>query len=64
MDRNMFRDIPTSDPCNIVNPVLWNHFINCFKKIYSTEPASVWGEDEVVQWLDTRYDYLRAIKLV
>lgn len=58
----MSDDIPSSDPCNLVNPKLWKRFMFCYQNIWGpaekTLEASPWSEEEVVQWLDTRYEYL------
>lgn len=56
----MYNDIPSEDPCNLVNPPLWKHFNSCYSEIWKIRPASDWSEAEVVQWLDTRYPYLHT----
>lgn len=45
-------DLPTNEPCHIVNQTLWGTFSDCHKDLNGFRPRGTWTEAEVVQWLD------------
>lgn len=52
----MIVDIPQNELCALVNPALWEIFVEAYKDKYRFGPSGrMWTEELVVQWFDRQY---------
>ena len=47
-----YRDIPSDEPCWLVNSQLWSEFCYAFELETGKATEEQWSEAEVIQWLD------------
>jgi hypothetical protein len=53
IERHMiYSDIPSDEPCWLVNSRLWKDFCYTYELQEGKAPAEQWSEAEVTQWLD------------
>jgi hypothetical protein len=50
-----YSDIPSDEPCWMVNTRLWNDFCRAHELQDGRFPEQQWSEAEVTQWLDLYY---------
>jgi hypothetical protein len=51
-----YSDIPSDEPCWMVNTKLWNEFCYAYELQEGRFPEQQWTEAEVTQWLDLYCD--------
>ena len=59
-----YRDIPSDEPCWMVNTRLWNEFCYTYELQEGKSPTEQWSEAEVTQWLDLFIYELEADKIL
>lgn len=47
-----YSDIPSDEPCWIINTKLWNEFCYTYELQAGRPPEEQWTEAEVTQWMD------------
>ena len=47
-----YNDIPSDEPCWLVNSKLWTDFCYTYELQEGKSPSEQWTEAEVTQWLD------------
>jgi len=53
-----YSDIPSNEPCWLVNSRLWSQFCQAWERREGSGPTDQWSEAEVTQYLDCLEDQI------